>query len=90
MTGEDANFERLLMIQEKSIVAWDRAYEKLAQMQKTIEQDSEQWDRQFSEMKMMVVDRIRSDEQFTRWLKIVTALLGFISVIVGVVIAVKG
>lgn len=90
MGGDDTNFERLLHIQEKSIVAWDRTYEKLTQLQSKIEQECGEWDRQFKELREIVVDRIKADEAFTRWLKIVTAMIGFVSVVIGIVVAIKG
>ena len=70
MSGE-RNFDRLLDIQEKSIVAWEREFNKLEHLEK-------------------VIDGITTaDVKFTRWLKIMTGIITFISSIAAGIIAIK-
>ena len=75
MNGNE--FDKLLNIQEKSIVAWDRTFNKLEKLNDEIER-----------LRMALEKKIDNDERFAKWLKFVTSFLIAIGGIIGIILSV--
>ena len=70
-------FDKLLSIQEKSIVAWDRTFNKIEKLGDEIER-----------LAHAVEKKIDSDAKVTRWLKAVTVVFGFLGGVVAVIVGI--
>ena len=75
MNGNE--FDKLLSIQEKSIVAWDRTFNKLEKLNDEIER-----------LRMALEKKIDNDERFAKWLKFATSFLIAIGGIIGIILSV--
>jgi len=77
--NDERNFDRLLDIQEKSIIAWERTTDKLEELTK-----------ENREIKILLKMNSRADEKFTRWIKIITAAFAFIATLVALFFTLNG